>query len=169
VKQTLSEVTGYDSYFTIFSWPLSSAVRLGDSVLLHAIMDVLESKISKRERRKLVWVPSTFCAANALEEAMVMKQVAMMEPLLDYLQTYTARPGKRLYTRLLEQAIQNHAVDCFKAVLTAVPNDQARRAYVVSVDLFTFACYYEGGLERIIALVLEGKMKFASKSCIFDI
>jgi hypothetical protein len=58
VKQTLSQVTGYDSYFTTFGWPLSSAVRLGDPVLLQAIMDVLESKKSNREKRKLVWKPS---------------------------------------------------------------------------------------------------------------
>jgi hypothetical protein len=161
VKKILSRVAG-DVFFSVFGSPLKGAVRMGDLAMLEAVMDVLRSKKSKREKRALALGSAAFGVEAATRIAIQMDRVDMVAKLLECLQEHVSRPAKQLYTRLVEATIVSNKVDCLKAILVAVPNDQAHESYAVSAAVFSSAC--ESARVECIAMLLKEKgMDLTSK------
>jgi hypothetical protein len=161
VKKILSRVAG-DVSFSVFGSPLKSAVRMGDLAMLEAVMDVLRSKKSKREKRALALGSAAFGVEAATRIAIQIDRVDMVAKLLECLQEHVSRPAKQLYTRLVEATIVSNKVDCLKAILVAVPNDQAHESYAVSAAVFSSAC--ESARVECIAMLLKEKgMDLTSK------
>jgi hypothetical protein len=161
VKKILSRVAG-DVSFSVFGSPLKSAVRMGDLAMLEAVMDVLRSKKSKREKRALALGSAAFGVEAATRIAIQMDRVDMVAKLLECLQEHVSRPAKQLYTRLVEATIVSNKFDCLKAILAAVPNDQAHESYAVPAAVFSSAC--ESARVECIAMLLKEKgMDLTSK------
>jgi hypothetical protein len=161
VKKTLSQVAG-DVSFSVFGSPLESAVRMGDLALLEAVMDVLGSKKSKRKKRALALESSAFGVEAATRIAIQVGRADMVAKLLECLQAHVSRPSKQLYTRLVDATIVSNKVDCLKAILAAVPNDQAHEPYAVSTAVFSSACE-SARVECIAVLLKEKGMDLTSK------
>jgi hypothetical protein len=161
VKKTLSQVADGVS-FSVFGSPLHSAVRMGDLALVEAVVGVLGSKKSRREKGALALGSSVFGVEGATVIAVRMGRVDMVTRLLECLQAHETRPNKQFYTRLAGWAIAKDDVDCLKVVLAAVFNDQAHQPYVVPAALFSAACN-SSHVKCIAVLVREGRMDLTSK------